>query len=189
MATSIQDEELIIPGLLPQLCPYQRKAVQWMLRCERPTRTTNDEWELAWVVLSSRKQSNETTKFPIQHISSNNTKVSLEQHQYPIFLPTWNQNQKAHSCYSNSCNSDDDDVLLFCPYMGWFTNSIELAKVWTIGPSSTTTTGGLLAEAMGLGKTVEVLACILANPRPNQLSSATSMSAIDKEEDRSDSSD
>lgn len=37
--------------------------------------------------------------------------------------------------------------------------------VFVLDPQILLPKGGVLAEEMGLGKTVEVLACVLANPR------------------------
>lgn len=54
----------------------------------------------------------------------------------------------------------------YCPYLGWWTDSYEKAKTTTVDVFSPTPKGGILAESMGLGKTVEVLACILAHPMP-----------------------
>jgi SNF2 family DNA or RNA helicase len=147
----ITEPSLSIPGLLPKLRPYQCKAVEWMLQREQQqfnidnpdNKIRNDmEWELAWIVLSSI---NTIT------LLDNNVRMGL-----PMSLPQWRHLQR----------KIDDTVLLFCPYTGWLTTSIQQAQEWTIGSSSNlSTSGGILAESMGLGKTVEVLACILANPR------------------------
>lgn len=58
----------------------------------------------------------------------------------------------------------DPDIthgLLYCPFTGWLAGSIEEARILTCG--ETLFKGGILADSMGLGKSVEVLACILAN--------------------------
>ena len=152
-----EESHLSIPGLLPTLRPYQSKAVQWMLQRERPLfendGNSNDEWELAWIVLSSEIMSND--KLPLS--STNDNHIC----RTPEFLPSWKQKRLINK------DHDIEKILLFCPFTGWMTSSILLAKEWTIGPSSDTASvsGGILAESMGLGKTVEVLACILANPR------------------------
>ena len=86
--------------------------------------------------------------------------------------------------------------VLFNPFTGWVSNTIEEARSATIGDNYSVVKGGILAESMGLGKTVEVrsystyyyvilnkfcnpnrtrfylvypkvLACILSNPRPS----------------------
>jgi E3 ubiquitin-protein ligase SHPRH len=65
-----------------------------------------------------------------------------------------------------------DDVLLYNPFLGWLTKSVNEARSMCVPPCSDTR-GGILAESMGLGKTVEVLACILANRRPAEECSRT----------------
>lgn len=113
-----------IPGLKPTLRPYQRAAVDWMVRRERET-IVGQEWMVAWVVLY--RQSG---------------KVEL----------------------LSNCHFEED-VLYHCPFTGWFADSIESARRMTV-PDVSPIRGGILAESMGLGKTVEVLACILSNPSP-----------------------
>ncbi|GAX16412.1 E3 ubiquitin-protein ligase SHPRH [Fistulifera solaris] len=65
-----------------------------------------------------------------------------------------------------------NDVLLYNPFMGWLAKAVNEARSMCVPPISDTR-GGILAESMGLGKTVEVLACILANPRPVEECSRT----------------
>ena len=48
---------------------------------------------------------------------------------------------------------------------GWLATSYEEARAMTIGDAPVVVRGGILAESMGLGKTVEVLACILGNQK------------------------
>lgn len=55
--------------------------------------------------------------------------------------------------------------ILFNPFAGWLSRSIEEARNVTVGYGFRGIRGGILADSMGLGKTVEVLACILSNPR------------------------
>jgi len=56
--------------------------------------------------------------------------------------------------------------VLFNPFSGSLATAVDDAKAQTLTASGfTRVRGGILAESMGLGKTVEVLACILGNQR------------------------
>eukprot|EP00536_Pseudo-nitzschia_multiseries_P006243 jgi/Psemu1/239230/estExt_Genewise1.C_1300044 len=56
--------------------------------------------------------------------------------------------------------------IYYCPFNGWIARSIKEAKEMTLLGRTHAIKGGILADQMGLGKTVEVLACILAHPLP-----------------------
>jgi SNF2 family DNA or RNA helicase len=142
--TTNSTQPLKIPGLVPTMRPYQEAAVAWML--ERETRLENgvvgNEWELAWVVVVAAQL-------------DNNTGMNQQSHVI-LPLPEWKD------------RDGTTNVLLMCPFTGWLVDSYEAARAATILPEFMVASpkGGILAESMGLGKTVEVLACILAHPRP-----------------------
>ena len=140
-----------LPGLLPKLRGYQECAVRWMLERERHP-PPSDEWELAWVVLR-RNETWETV-----------TEMEPEWHFLPHAKHEW-----------LGQHPEGGGLLFFCPTTGWLAATYREARDMTLGRNmdadessarSVLPSGGILAESMGLGKTVEVLACILANPRP-----------------------
>lgn len=62
--------------------------------------------------------------------------------------------------HGDSCK---EDIVLFSPFAGWLVLSHAHARDATCGLSREVVKGGILADSMGLGKTVEVIACMLAN--------------------------
>ncbi|GKY93405.1 hypothetical protein MPSEU_000308100 [Mayamaea pseudoterrestris] len=56
--------------------------------------------------------------------------------------------------------------LYYNQFTGWLATSYEDARAMSVGDEALVVRGGILAESMGLGKTVEVLACILAHRMP-----------------------
>ena len=157
---------LDIPGLLPTLRPYQSMAVEWMLQRERSP-TPLDEWKLAWVVFAQ------------------SSSCHLDDPCCFLPLKEWEDKQRSGGLHHlTTATKKKMPLLLFCPVVGWLATSIEEARDMSLdydensncdfeddmGNNSNLSLvrgvkGGILAESMGLGKTVEVLACILAHRR------------------------
>ena len=138
LGTDLADLPKPIPGLVPTLRGYQKAAVAWMHRRERGQRKSR----------------------------SNSLYQSEEWHLAWYVLD--GLGVRSLMKYDlNRLKNQDEPILLFCPFAGWMASSLSSARSMMIPDDAhTDIKGGILAESMGLGKSVEVLACILGNPRP-----------------------
>ncbi|CAJ1959172.1 unnamed protein product [Cylindrotheca closterium] len=75
-----------------------------------------------------------------------------------------------------------DPLVFLNPFTGALCRSLQEARLASVGPKCAGVRGGILAESMGLGKTVEVLACILSHPRPMDDTTNVSLETILAEE-------
>mmetsp|Transcript_2216 Transcript_2216/g.3517 ORF Transcript_2216/g.3517 Transcript_2216/m.3517 type:complete len:375 (+) Transcript_2216:460-1584(+) len=164
---------MMIFGLRPKLRPYQAMAVRWMVQRVKKTSNSSrhdhhegddsssaslpqvsvksDVWKACWMKLSppSRRNINSDDYDACSVIFAE--AVSLMEEQ------------------ANDNSSSEDLCVYYNPFTGWMCQSEQDARKATVGDIddhlNAAVHGGILAESMGLGKTVEVLACILANPR------------------------
>jgi len=116
----------------------------------------SEEWKVAWVVLELSEPSSDSCASLVE------------------WTPKYSKGRAT--------------VVLYCPIVGWLASSVEEARHMTLGDdeNNTTVKGGILADSMGLGKSVELIALILANKRKNETPCDTRRALFTGGNDRED---
>jgi len=115
-------------------------------------------WEILWIV------------FVDSNCCTMNDSNASHTNYLLLPLHQWRDNLLRNNLWFST--QRENNVIFYNPFTGWLVNGYEKAKLNTLCGSGDTKyssdfiPGGILAESMGLGKTVEVLACILGNQCP-----------------------
>ena len=131
-------ESIVVEGLKPTLRLYQSYAVEWMVSREK--NPVNNSWQICWVAIIADDSNSNKKVVPLQD-----------------FLET------------NGSSDNISNYVLFNPFTAWICTSIDdafssMESIIEAG-NSKFTHGGILAESMGLGKTIEVsISCFIYFP-------------------------
>ena len=152
------------PQLLPQLRPYQQRALYWMLQRERAPKSSSSS--------SSRGVIADDTAAATSLASAVGDSmgcVNSDEALHPLWscvtpLPPVNftvgssETTGNFTVKSSSGVDEGGSVFYVNPYSGLLSHRRF--------PAPPPVRGGILCEEMGLGKTVELLACIMTNRAP-----------------------